>query len=220
MNVKLLPLLTALFATSLLIGCASSSPRRDAANEVIKRTTQLREAVESSKEQVGVSLNAMERLPGSGTELKKAYSNFRDEVKAMQKSRERVQKARREMLTRFSKYQEAWYGDTASLNNPTLRQAAIDRLAEVREDFEAIRPLYGDMAEGYDRFIPHLQEVQTYLANDLTVPAVQAITPTLEDARQDAGTLRTAMDELIIGLRTLTDSLMPETSGRVDGPAE
>ena len=219
MNIKPLPLLTALLAASLLIGCASSNPRRDAANDVINRTEKFRQAVEASKEQVGVSLAAMERLPGSGTELKKAYNNFQGEVKAMQKSRQRVQEARSEMRARFSKYQEAWYSDTASLNNPTLRQAANDRLLEVRQDFEAIRPLYNDVNDGYETFIPQLQEVETYLSNDLTVPAVQAVTPTLEKTRQEAGTLRTAMDELIIGLRTLTDSLLPETSGKVDGPA-
>ena len=217
---KLTPLFTVLLALSLLIGCASSNPRRDAANAVIDRTAELQEAVEASKQQVGSSLTAMERLPGSGADLKKAYNRYEDEVKAMQKSRQRVAEARREMLTRFSKYQEAWYGDSASLANPTLREAAADRMAEVRQDFEAIRPLYGDVVRGYEQFIPHLQEVQTYLANDLTVPAVQAVTPTLEKTRQEAATLRTAMDELIIGLRTLTDSLTPETSGQVDGPAQ
>ncbi len=212
-------LLSLLLLALFTVGCASTTPRRDAANRVIERTDDLREAVDASKQQVGTSLDAMERLPGSGQDLKKAFNQYEKELKSMQKSADRVVERRREMSTHFSKYQEAWYGDTAALTNPTLREAAIDRLAEVREDFEAIRPLYDDVSRGYDRFFPVLQEVRTYLANDLTVPAVQAVTPTLEKARQEAGTLRTAMDELIIGLRTLSESLAPETSGIVDGPA-
>lgn len=211
-----------LILTVLVGGCASSGsgdPQRDAAISTMDRTDALRQAVQASKVQVGESLNAMEALPAAGSKLRNVYGDYKSELREMEKSADRVSKLRREMVQQAASYQKNWFGDTETLDSDTLRAAARERLDTVRRNFDAVEPLYQDVADGYADYIAQLREVRTYLSNDLTTPAVQAVTPTFEKARQNAGSLRTAMDQFIISLRSLSESLAPETSGSVGGPA-
>ena len=217
------PFLLALLLVVALgpVGCASSP--RDAkhrgAIRTMDATTQLSEEVTASKLQVQRTITALETLPNAGSELKKNFAQLDKQIKAMNESADDVAAARAEMKNDFARYQEHWYGDAVTFDNPTLREAAQQRLNEVREDFNAIDPAYVEVRRAYDPFLQHLGEVRTYLANDLTTPAVQAMVPTFEQSRQNAADLRTAMDQLLIKLRQFSESLAPETSAQVDGPA-
>lgn len=203
-----------------MIGCASSgNDRRSAANQTVEQVQNLSEAITESRQQVQDTLAAVEALPGSGTKLKRAYDQLDEELSELHGSAQRVAERRAAMKQQFAVYQQLWYSRTVEIDNPTLRDAAEQRIAEVRADFDAIEPAYREVREAYRPYLDHLDEVRTYLASDLTTPAVEAMVPTIEQARQSAGSLRTAMDQLLIKLQALTDSLIPSTSGRVDGPA-
>lgn len=119
----------------------------------------------------------------------------------------------------FAKYQEHWYGDILEMENQNLRRAAQERLVAVREDFNALDPAFQNLQNAYSPFLQHLDDIRTYLANDTTTPAVNKMVPVFEQARQSAADLRTAMDQLLIQLKTFDEALRPATSGQVDGPA-
>jgi chromosome segregation ATPase len=206
------------FALMLLmlapLGCASSgNPGRAAAMQTVDQVDRLAEAVQNSRDQVGQTVQVLEQLPGAGRELPDAYNRFTKQVETMTRSSEAVAERRAAMRKQFAAYQQQWYSETVEMDNDTLRQAAQQRVNEVRRDFDALQPAYRSVRESYVPFLDQLEQVRTYLGLDLTTPSVKAMVPTIEDVRGSAATLRQDLDNLLIDLRTLSDSLKPATSG-------
>ena len=199
----------------LNVGCASSgSPERESALQTIEGVQAYRTSAQDAKQQVGETLSAMEALPSAGSNLASVYKRYVDQVKDMDDALEELREQRGQMRSQFASYQEQWFSSTVELENDTLRQAAQRRIEEVRTDFNAVTPMYNQVTESGQPFLNKLHEVRRYLANDLTVPALKAVAPALEEARQDASSFRTALDRLIVQLTTLQESLQPETSGQ------
>ena len=206
---RLLAALPVLILAGSFAGCASKPSPRDPATDTAASLEETSSSLQDLKAQVGETLAAMERIPGSGGNLASTFGDYRGQLDELKKSLNQVSEQQRSLDGQLTRYQQQWAADTARFDSGNLRENAQRRLNEVRDTIDDIDPAYDRVRDSGRDLVSHLEEIRTYLGNDLTTPAVRSITPTLEEARQRGATLRTNIDELLIEMREINDTITP-----------
>lgn len=83
-----------------------------------------------------------------------------------------------------------------SIRQPERKAAARARAAKVRGRYDLIQAKAQDTRGAYEPFIRDLNDLGTYLSNDLTPAAIQAAGPVFEKVKASGQVLKQTLDDI------------------------
>jgi chromosome segregation ATPase len=189
-------------------GCASSETEGE------KQTAQaatslkdLRASLVKTNDQLSATLASLNALATqSEGDLKPAYKKYSEGV-AKTKSDAAAARARADdMKARTEEYAAQWAEASSDLS-PELKAKADARRATVRERFGKIQTAATATKDAFDPLMLHLEEIQKYLANDLTFGGIGTLGDVIQKTNAEGADVQARVSELIAELDKVAEAL-------------
>jgi chromosome segregation ATPase len=191
----LFSLALAFAAAALPAGCAKDEGR-ERSGKAVEGLRDTRAELANSEKQVDEVLAAAGAVQSAQGDLKPAYEKYKKEVAQTEDAADDARKRAQNMRNRSQEYQAKWQQEMSQVSSPELKAAAQARAAKVRGRFDMIQAKAQDARAAYEPFMRDLKDLQTYLSNDLTPPAVQAAGPVFDKVRSSGQVLKQKLDAL------------------------
>jgi hypothetical protein len=107
----------------------------------------------------------------------------------------------------LDKYLDTWRESVTAIQDETLRQQALDRVAQTKESF---RRLYGELTafkEALTPYVGSLKDVERYLTTDLTPTGLKTITASATKAIAAEKDIQARIDSVVAELTRVADEL-------------
>ena len=192
-------------------GCASD-PARQKANKAIGTLTDTRAEIVAGRAEVDRAVANLGKVEARPPKLTPAFNDYKASVAAVKRRAQIVKERVQDMRLRSAEYSNAWASDTQKLSSPELRDVAEARNQRVTAQYAKIDASAQALRDAYGPFITQLEDVERYLANDLTYSGVSAGAPMFGMVRSSADTLRQRIDQLTADLDATTARLSPTTT--------
>jgi chromosome segregation ATPase len=180
---------TALF-TGLLFGLTGCQTSYDRAREVRLDIHQLTGEADQAYEQIDRIARAIDGLQQQQRDLRQPYNRFVASVQGIEARAQAARERLHEITQAKEAYIVSWEQDMAKIENPDIRAKAHQRRRNVAAELEDLRGAAARVTRAYEPFVADLNDVQVFLANDLTAASIDAIGSTLDDIRQEAQEVR------------------------------
>lgn len=199
----------ALLGAALAVGGCQSDPGQERSGKAVTGLRETRKELADASKQVNEAMAAADAVQAAPADLKPAYEKFRKEVAETESAAADARKRAEDMNERAETYQKKWHEEMAKVTNPDLKAAAESRASKVRGRYATISAKAQDVRAAYQPFIKDLKELQTYLSNDLTAPAVQAAKPAFDKAKSSGQVLNQKLAALQQELDDVASEMSP-----------
>jgi Protein of unknown function (DUF2959) len=183
-------------------GCKSGS-NYETANDTATGLQASADRVTMTQGQVDSTLESLNDLVNSPTNLPVQYVKFSDSVNNLQSSAKDVDARVKAMRAKGNDYFKEWDAQSAQIKNEDIKSRSEARKQEMQERFTKIKMSYTQVSDAYHPFMSNLKDIQTALGTDLTVGGVTAVKGAAEKANQDAVPLKKSVDGLAAELKDL-----------------
>ncbi len=197
-----------------MVGCAKDNARVRAETAITSLKDTRMELTDASK-QVDMTLAAIDGLQAPNADLTKQYGNYKTQVAKLEDQGLSASNRAAAMRGRAAEYQEKWRDELAMVKDPTLKAAAEERAAKVRDRFANIQARSQESREAYQPFLQQLKEIQIYLGNDLTAGGVKGAAPAFTKAKASGEETK----KRIAALQAELDALGGEMAATMPPPA-
>lgn len=122
-----------------------------------------------------------------------------------------VEKRADDLRAKRSEYLREWSREAQGIRNDEIAQLAAVRQQELELEFNALTE---SMATARAAFIPYrqdLNDIRTYLKNDLTATGLQSIRPVAERILAGGATVNENLDRADAALNAVAAKLAPKT---------
>jgi chromosome segregation ATPase len=194
-------------------GCGSKDKGRDRAAKAVGGMKETRSQVTDARKQVDEVLAAAAGVQSAQANLAPAYEKYKKAVAGMEDAAKDTRERWQDMQARGQEYQAKWKAEMATVDSPELKAAAEARAAKVGQRYAEITAKAQEARAAYEPFIKDLKDLQTYLSNDLTAPAVQAAAPAFQRVQASGQTLNQKLDALSKELDAVAAEMSPAGGG-------
>lgn len=125
------------------------------------------------------SLDAVKQAARSQADLKGAYATFDGQFKKLESQLATLRAQATAMRARADDHHKAWQAELSKMGNPKLREKAMNRYADAKEEFDEIIVIAEEAKRELTPFVADLRDVATYLAADLSSDAVKSLNNTI-----------------------------------------
>jgi len=199
----------ALIVAATAPGCSSRGQVSEQSTKAVKGLVNTQDQLKELDASVERAATALGQLRGAG-DVKSAFSSFGKAVESVESDYASTKATFEGLQKRATAYTDQWQQEVAKLESETLRAAASERQALVKERFNEIVTAAREANQAFQPLLKTLQEVEQVLKLDPTPAAVKSIDPTLGEAIKEAEAVRTELGELQAELGKLTAGLRPE----------
>lgn len=165
--------------------------------------TALRKSLGDLQAQVSDTTSALEGLKRAGKEggdLKKNYATFAEKLKTLESSLEKVRAEGTQIRTKTEEHYKAWQNELAKMGNPKLREKALNRYDDAKEEFDQIIVVAEQAKQEIGPFMSDLKDVGTYLKSDLSADALKSLSNSIwklgNKARAVVGSLQHVSNQI------------------------
>ncbi|HEX8340670.1 MAG TPA: DUF2959 family protein [Tepidisphaeraceae bacterium] len=204
--------------TLMATGCRSSDPALDRSEQAVTLLVDKRKTLLDGEQTVSSSQNALQVLQQTAGDLRPAFDAFQKEIDNVRKEADRARAEAAELRARAIAYCTARQSDVSTISNDNMRKTAETRTAQVRDSYEHIDALYTDVNAAYAAYLRNLNDLQTYLANELNYPALHSAQPWVAESQASGESLRSSIRLLTIELNKTSNRLSPVPLPATDGP--
>lgn len=197
-----------LLLASVLVGCASTPPSQRA----VASLESTRAELVHGNAQIDAVLETLNALEAKPADLKPVYRDLVRQVDQLEGQAQRVGNRVRDMRVRASAYRTQWESSNQTISNPELRASAAERAETVRDRYDEIDTRAQEVRAAYEPFITELNDLKTFLYNDLTYAGVSAAQPVFDGARDRATELKERVNVLLQELDEAYTRLSPATA--------
>ena len=191
-----------------LAGCVSKSFDKGASTASALKTSA--DSVAQTSQSLYDVLGAMNNLTfKSQGDLRKQYDAFVDATKSLDKSMAKLDDSVVALHAKADAYFNDWTNQTATIQNPELRQRSADRKAEVAGKLNDVTTSYDGLKSSLKPFTTDLKDIETYLGTDLTAGGLATIKDVVAKTKVDAVPLRDAIKQLQTSFSNLSTALSP-----------
>lgn len=177
-------------------GCATTGPKL-----AEKATSSMRDTKDElvlTKDQVKATMTSLNTLVGQpGTDLGTQYKQFVRAVKNTEKRATGLRKQTERMNAQSGSYFDTWQTELETIQNPDIRKRSEERRAKAFDSYKKIDTAMQAANESLVPFISDLQDIQRYLANDLTAQGIAAISDVVKKTGTNAETVEKQLDAAI-----------------------
>jgi hypothetical protein len=171
---------------------------------------QFREEIVSISQEVDKTMAALGKiLQTADSDPRKAYKEFEKAVPRVESAAQKAKKRSEDMKARGKAYFEQWEKELASMNDPQIRELADQRKAKLQATFDAIGAVMSPAKEQFNTWLAGLQDLQRYLANDLTIGGINEARPLIEKTLTSGQHVKKTLDQIVAELNTVAATLTP-----------
>jgi predicted nucleic acid-binding Zn-ribbon protein len=190
----------------LLVGCKTSGYKQ--ADKTGEGIASFREEILNGKKAIDQTMAALDQVATTAaTDPRKAYEQFSKSVSNLESTANKIRKRGQDMREQGKAYFTQWEQQLAQVKNPEIQQLATQRKAKLQEAFDNIKTVAEPLKNQFDPWMSDLKDLQTYLANDLTVTGVDAAKSLFKKAQTGGLEVQKSMDALIAELNSISASI-------------
>ncbi len=183
-------------AITCLSGCATTGTDR-----ATKSTTSM-QTVEQDYTQASVQIDATnasleELIKPNQPDLKKAYDDYTENAKKMEKLGKKLDTHTEKMSTRSNEYFAEW---ESSYINPEIRELSERRRIDMRDGYAKIADASIGVKGALKSYLTDIGEIQKFVSNDLTPQGIELIKPVAQTAVKDGENLKEAIRPVLTAI--------------------
>jgi hypothetical protein len=125
------------------------------------------------------ALNGLKKAAKDRGDLKGPYETFDKHHKKLQAQLETLRDQAGRMRAGADQHYAAWREELARMDNPKLRDKALNRQDDAKEEFEEIIVIAQETRRDLEPFMADLRDVSSYLSTDLSADAVKSLSNTI-----------------------------------------
>lgn len=163
--------------------------------------------LEKSRGQVVNVMTALNELSKEGADINDAYKKFSKEVSSLASSTEADGRSAEQMKAAFTDYIALWQQEIAAMSNEELKQQSSTRRGEVVTEFEGVRTTVEAVAKSFEPFRKNLQDLVTYLANDLSPAGISAAGNMINDLKAEGVSVQRDIQNAAAKILSLQSSM-------------
>jgi hypothetical protein len=163
----------------------------------------------SARQTVDDALASLQGLSAAQGDLLAPFQRFIDLRQQLDAADQRLGERGDDMRARARDYITNWEVEVYGVEDPNLRQQAETRRSQVRENYGRIADATRGLRETMTPFRRQLEDLQTFLANDLTQAGVSAAKPSIERATQSGRQVQQRMGALMAELDRVSATMTP-----------
>ncbi|HKX46379.1 MAG TPA: DUF2959 family protein, partial [Planctomycetota bacterium] len=189
-------LAAALLAASAGVACQADSgyAHSDATAE---RMEDLQESVRELGVKIESSVASLSDVVASATsDPKPAFKRYKKELSAAQSARAQCEKYFESIRTECQAYFTQWEADMATVTDEDLRETADARRKKLEQAIARVSKSMETARTELDTFMTSLQDMATFLGNDLSPTAIDSIESKSKKAKKDSEEIVDKLDEL------------------------
>ncbi|HEX8342407.1 MAG TPA: hypothetical protein VF624_16000 [Tepidisphaeraceae bacterium] len=190
-------------------GCTRSDPALARSQRAVAVLIETRRSLAESEKIVSDSQAALRQLQESDYDLRAAFKGLERQIARVRVEADRTHVAAESVRGAARGYSDARASDVKTIQNEELRQAAQERTADVVARYERINALYVQVVKSFTAYVRDLDDLHTFLANDLNHPALQSATRWLDEAQSSGEALRDTIRALSAEVHTTSNVLSP-----------
>lgn len=181
---------------AFLLGCSSRSGMQRSEDATTTMQT-VAEEINHIATKLDITGMSLDDLTQSGqSDVKKAFASFSDNVSKMGDFQKRFNKHADEMSARGKEYFAEWKKQGDAYTNPRIRELSEERRTELGGIYDRIAEASVGVKGEFQTYMTDMQEIQTYLSNDLTPRGLEAILPSTHKVVRDGDRLRNALNHV------------------------
>jgi chromosome segregation ATPase len=195
-----------------LTGCQSMRNRSAAMTRGERATATIHSAadnVQTAQRQIDTSLAALRDLTDRPVDTKNQYRQARAEIAALRDSSDRISDNADDLRQRGDAYLSDWARQIAVIESPDLRNAAFERRDEVAAKLRDISDRFQRVQAEFMPFRRNLDEINAALGADLSQRGLETVRPFIARATENAGPVRSSLEQLVEEFREVGLSLQP-----------
>lgn len=193
-----------------IAGCASDkAPAQQRVEDTAGAINAAIDEIKTGRTQLDGVLNSLQRLQTPDADVKATYATLKTQVTEMNETAKKIADRSADMRAKAAEYRGKWLKESQSYADPDLKKAGEERAEAVREQFSKIAELGVKARDAYKPFETQLNDVVSYLANDLSPAAATAAKPVLARASEQGTNLAGTLDSLIAEMTKVSTGLVP-----------
>jgi len=197
-----------LAAAVIIVGCKTAGYQQ--ADKTGAGIASFRAEIVKCKQAVDSTLTALDQIAlSANTNPRPAYENYCKQVANLDAAANRVRSSAQTMKDNGQAYFAQWEEQLSQVKDENIRKLAQNRKAKLQESFDKIRDYTEPLKEQFDPWMSSLKDLQTYLANDLTVNGIAAAKKPFAAAKSNGAKVQKSMDGLVEELNDLAATLTP-----------
>jgi len=186
----------------VLAGCASTGYDKATATGTALQATAQQVSLGSAQltETMAFLNNLVERPQADLRPQFEKFSTALDQLQALAKD---VNDKATDMQAKGQDYFKAWDQQLATIKNEDIRTRSAKRQQEVAAKFQTMNGDYQEAKTAFKPLMSNLQDIKTYLSNDLTANGIASIKKTVAQANQEVPPLKKAVGKLSADFKSL-----------------
>jgi chromosome segregation ATPase len=201
---RLSTLYSNLLLSALLAGAAGcKTSNYETANDTASGLQASADRIAAAQGQLDSTLDSLNDLVNSPTNLPAQYAKFSGAVNTLQSSAQDANARVKAMRAKGNDYFKEWDAQSAQIKNEDIKSRSEARKQEMQEKFTKVKLSYTQVSDAYRPFMSNLKDIQTALGTDLTPGGVTAVKGAAQKANEDAVPLKKSVDALAAELKEL-----------------
>ncbi|MBC7785529.1 MAG: hypothetical protein H7144_16975 [Burkholderiales bacterium] len=190
-------------------GCRSVDPAVKRSQQTADLLVNTRETMFAGEQTVLQSQTSLRALRDSNGDLRPAFELFLTDLAAVRKQADRLKIEGESVQTQSVLYCAARQTDVSMISDLEMRQLAEKRASSIKEKCDTINDRYQQVAAGFGQYILKLNDLQTYLGNELNSGSLASGQSWIEEALASGELLRGDIRALALEIELTSNMLSP-----------
>lgn len=187
--------ITSVLILFIISGCATTNPSRS--QETISSVEAVEEQLNQIREQLNQTQQSLDSVTNADeSNIEDAYNSYSDDVEALEEMKSELNNRAEAMREISDEYLTQWQNDARSYNNEELRSASERRRNDLRRTLDRVMENSGEVNRMLEEFISDTKEIESYLANDLTVNGVNAVAESQQNVERTEDEVTNAISRM------------------------
>ncbi len=197
---------------SLVAGCSSTGQAIERTGRTVNNAAALKQDVLDAQQQMDVTMAALTSVVDAGSEgsLQERFKSFESQLDRLDQRADRVRSRRTDLQKRGNEYLTAWTEQAEKMQSEAMKERAAQRRAKLEAALRRISAEFDALAGAFEPLRSDLEDIKTFLANELTINGVKEAKPFVTEAREDAGLVKQRVTEALQQIDALSDFLARE----------
>ena len=198
----------AAFLSLFVVACASSGARSTGTYLSVDST---QKALVSARDQINRTAQSLEKLMAESGDLRDSYQSFSSNVDKMNAVARELDERAKEMRERRSDYLKAWSRESGNIKDPEIAELSAARRQQIETDLATLMEALASARADFMPYLNDLNDIRTYLKNDLTATGLQAMQPISERVLSRGSRVNESLDSALARLAAVSSTLAPRT---------
>lgn len=203
----------------LLVSCASTGVKRSAsAASILDSKTARLNQFNDLLTTLNGSLSALEQA--ASTDPRKPYNAFTSTTKKLNHESVAIDKEATSLQQQTRKRFDLWQAEIATIQDEDLRHKAERRREEEMAKSKEIETSMQKMVQSYQPLKGKLQDLQTFLDNDLNASGINSATRLISVVRKDSESLQNEIQQMVQAIDKVSAETSPRPAAKVPDSTE